>query len=296
MAISGAPTMRELADDWLQNHAAINKRPASQELDRIALEKHALPELGEQTKVANVTWAQVDAMHRKIVRKGAPVMANRVVTLLAAMFKRAIKKGWRSGDNPATGIQRVREESRERFLTLEEMNRLQAALATSRNRRSAQAVMLLIATGARRGEVLGATWPQFDLGAGVWSKPSSHTKQKRTHVVPLNAMALGVLREMHAEWRGDSPHLFPGEPGKPQHDLKKFWGRVRAKAGIPDVRIHDLRHTFASYAVARGLPLYSVGKLLGHSSAATTQKYAHLDLSTLRDAADTVGAMLIMGK
>ena len=267
--------MRELADDWLQNRAAINKREASQALDKIALEKHALPALGELTKVADVTWAQVEAMHRKIVRKGSPVMANRVVTLLAAMFKRAIRKGWRKSDdgNPAAGIQRVREESRERFLNLEEMNRLQAALATSRNKRSVQAVMLLIATGARSRRILGATWSQFDLAAGVWSKPSSHTKQKRTHVVPLNAMALAVLREMHAERRGDSPHLFPGEPGKPQQDLKKFWGRVRAKAGIPDVRLHDLRHTFASYAVARGLPLYSVGKLLGHSNAATTAKY-----------------------
>lgn len=177
LAISAAPTMRELADDWLQNHAAINKRPASQELDHIALGKHALPELGERTKVADVTWAQIDAMHRKIVRKGTPVMANRVVTLLAAMFKRAIKKGWRVGDNPAAGIQRVREESRERFLTLVEMNRLQAALAQSRNKRSAQTVMLLIATGARRGEVLGATWLQFDLSAGVWTKPSSHTSR-----------------------------------------------------------------------------------------------------------------------
>ena len=146
----------------------------------------------------------------QIVRKGSPVMANRVATLLAAMFKRAIKKGWRKSDdgNPAAGIQRVREESRERFLNLEEMNRLQAALATSRNKRSAQAVMLLIATGARRGEVLGATWSQFDLAAGVWSKPSSHTKQKRTHVVPLNAIALGVLREMRAGRKEDSPYRF----------------------------------------------------------------------------------------
>lgn len=294
LAISGAPTMRELADDWLQNHAAINKREASQALDKIALEKHALPALGELTKVADVTWAQVEAMHRKIVRKGSPVMANRVVTLLAAMFKRAIKKGWRKSDdgNPAAGIQRVREESRERFLNLEEMNRLQAALATSRNKRSAQAVMLLIATGARRGEVLGATWSQFDLAAGVWSKPSSHTKQKRTHVVPLNAIALGVLREMRAGRKEDSPYLFPSEGAKPQQDLKKLWSRVRIKAGIPDVRLHDLRHTFASYAVARGLPLYSVGKLLGHSNAATTARYSHLDLSALREATDTVGGML----
>lgn len=117
-------------------------------------------------------------------------------------------------------------------------------------------------------------------------------KQKRVHVVPLNAMALGVLREMHAERKESSPYLFPSEAGKPQQDLKKFWGRVRAKAGIPDVRIHDLRHTFASYAVARGLPLYSVGKLLGHSNTATTQKYAHLDLSALRQATDTIGGML----
>jgi integrase len=111
-------------------------------------------------------------------------------------------------------------------------------------------------------------------------------------VVPLNAMALGVLREMHAERKEDSAYLFPGEPDKSQQDRKKLWSRVRVKAGIPVVRLHDLSHTFASYAVARGLPLYSVGKLLGHANAATTAKYAHLDLSALREATNTVAGML----
>ncbi len=115
-------------------------------------------------------------------------------------------------------------------------------------------------------------------------------------MVPLNALALRVLRDMHAERRVDSPYLFPGEPGQPQQDLKKFWQRVRAKAEIPDVRLHDLRHTFASYTVARGLPLYTVGKLLGHSNTATTQKYAHLDLTPLREATDAVGEMLSAAK
>ncbi len=174
--LDGAPTMADLATDWLENHAAIKKRPSSQALDKIALNKHALPMLGAHTKVAEVKWAQIEALHRKVIKAGSPIMANRVITLLAAMFKRAIKKGWRT-DNPATGIERVHEQSRERFLTLDEMERLQTALASSRNRRSAQAVMLLIATGARRGEVLSATWSQFDLEAGVWTKPSSHTKQ-----------------------------------------------------------------------------------------------------------------------
>lgn len=301
LTLSAAPTMRELANDWMHNHAALKKRPASQALDKTILEKHVLPALGEQTRVADVTFAEIDALHRKLVRKGTPVIANRTVTLLAAMFKqRAIRKGWRK-DNPASGIERVREQSRERYLTLDEWRRLEGALAKSRNRESARAVKLLIATGSRRGEVLSAEWSQVNLATGVWTRPAHFTKQAKTSTIPLNAMALAVLREMWAEReaaraRGHvvSEFLFPGAPGKPQADLKKFWSRVKRDADIEDVRLHDLRHSFASFLVSRGVPLFTIGALLGHTQSRTTQRYAHLDVDVLRAASESVSATLTL--
>ena len=158
----------------------------------------------------------------------------------------------------------------------------------------ANALRLLLLTGSRRNEVLHATWDQFNLEAGVWTKPAHTTKQKRMEHLPLPAEALDILKEMGGE--SDSPFLFPGKiPGKPLQEIKKAWATIIKKADLANVRIHDLRHTHASHLVSSGLSLSIVGKLLGHTQASTTQRYAHLADEPLRQATqvfgNTIGAL-----
>ena len=176
------------------------------------------------------------------------------------------------------------------------MRRLTEALANHSSRDAANAVRLLLLTGARRGEVLSATWHQFDLAVGVWTKPSSHTKQKREHRVPLSASARQLLADMRtdAERRGEtSPYLFPARTGDaPIGDIKKSWIALCKAAGINGVRLHDLRHTYASVLASAGQSLPVIGALLGHTQPSTTARYAHLFDDPLRAATERVGAIV----
>jgi integrase len=201
------------------------------------------------------------------------------------------------------GIERAPEQKRQRYLSPAEIIRLSAALADHPERGSANAVRLLLLTGARRGEVLSATWDQIDLAGGVWTKPAATTKQKRDHRIPLSAPALQLLVEMKAGADTENerrtrceltpvPFLFPGKDGRPQGDFKHFWAAVCRTAEIEGVRVHDLRHTHASILASLGLSLPIIGALLGHTQAATTHRYAHLMDDPLRAATDRLGAVV----
>jgi integrase len=236
------------------------------------------------------------------------------------MMSLAIKWEMRA-DNPVKGIERAPEDKRERHLSTAEIARLGEALAGLREKSSANAIRLLLLTGARKSEVLKARWAEFDLTEGVWEKPSAHTKQKKMHRVPLSAPARLLLSELRAEAEkevargGVAEWVFPGDDGKPLTDIKKSWATVCRAAGLgsmvsakptrgkpaagpageremvwkADARVHDLRHTFASVLVSSGLSLPIIGRLLGHTQAATTARYAHLKDDPLRAAADRVG-------
>src|SRR5262249_44661478 len=155
-----------------------------------------LPVLGA-TKVAQVTFADVDALHRRISAR-APTHANRVVACLSKMLNMAVRWGMRP-DNPARGIERNSENKRERYLTAAEMVRLAKALDELPDQGAANAVRLLLLTGARRGETLKAKWDDFDLEGGTWCKPGSTTKTKKTHTIPLSAAACELLTKMQAQ-------------------------------------------------------------------------------------------------
>jgi len=196
-------------------------------------------------------------------------------------------------DNPATGVEKNYEESRERYLEEAEIERLWQALDEDRDRESVGVILLAMLTGARLSEITKATWSQFDLEAGTWTKPSSHTKQKRTHRAPLAPRALAMLQAM----REDNPHetmLFPvrGKIGS----VRPAWERVRTAAGLGDVRFHDLRHSFASLLAGDGASLLMIGKLLGHTQERTTARYAHLADKPLRDAVARIGDRVGGGK
>ncbi|HCC23904.1 MAG TPA: site-specific integrase, partial [Holosporales bacterium] len=210
------------------------------------------------------------------------------LALLSKMFSLAMGWEWRE-DNPAKGIERYPEEKRDRWLNDEEIQVLWKVLEEYSNQSAACVFKLLILTGARKGEILHATWDQFDLEKGVWTKPSHLTKQKKKEHLPLSIEAIEILETMKSQ--ASSSFLFPGKvEGKSIQEIKKAWDTIRKKSGFPDLRIHDLRHTHASHLVSSGLSLSIVGKLLGHTQASTTQRYAHLADEPLRQAAQLFGS------
>jgi integrase len=281
IAIREAPTMRQLADRYEIEHLP-KKRPSSAGNDRAMLRDWVLPALGAK-KVAAIRSADVEALHAKMTRSGRPIQANRMVSLLSKMLSLAIR--WEIiTTNPCNhAVERNPETSRKRYLSTAEIARLSAALDECKNQQAANAIRLLLLTGARRGEVEGATWSQFDLeeGKGTWTKPASATKQKLDHLVPLSAPALLLLSAMR---RGRNEDLVFGV------SLRAAWIDVRKNAELEGVHLHDLRHSFASILVSAGATLPLIGALLGHSNPKTTHRYAHLQLDPLRDAAERVGA------
>lgn len=253
------------------------------------IQKLVLPAIG-RLKVHEVRREDIDRLHREVSRT-RPIRANRMVQMLSKMFALAMRWEYRS-DNPAKGVHRNPEQKRSRYLSADEMNRLTSVLATHENQASANVVRLLLLTGARRGEVMSATWDQFDLDAGLWIKPSAHTKQKKEHRVPLSAAAIQLLTEIKAT-AGPSPCVFPGrKPGEPLTDIKNFWAGVCKKAILEDCRIHDLRHTYASILASAGLSLPVIGALLGHTQPNTTARYSHLFDDPLREATERVGKLI----
>lgn len=282
-----APTVADLSEEYLERHA-VKKR--SRRDDAAMIANDILPRLGNM-KVRDVRHADVDRLHREVTKR-APVRANRVVAVLSKMFALAVKWDWRI-DNPVRGIERNPEARRTRHLSTEEIARLADTLNRCPESASANAVKLLMLTGARRGEVLTARWDQFDLGAGVWTKPSAHTKQKSEHRVPLSAPALQLLHQMRERATGDC--VFPGRSGEPLTDIKRFWASICGAAEITDCRVHDLRHTYASLLASAGLSLPIIGALLGHTQAQTTQRYAHFFDDPLRQATERVGAVVTAG-
>jgi integrase len=320
-----APTMQELWRRYELEHLP-RKALRSQVDERIMWEKIILPRFGKM-KVAAIAADDIDSFHHDITTvRRTPIRANRTVEVLRKAFNLAIRWNWRE-DNPASGVRKNPEEKRNRYLNRREIAVLARAVQHHNEPATANAIKLLMLTGARRGEVLGATWDMFDLENGVWTKPSAHTKQRRLHRVPLNSPALRLLKEMKeqaaqkAQERGTPihPFLFPGLSGKPLSDIKRSWLSICRKAGLAEkvekrgrdgkplktkdgepimhwrttVRVHDLRHSFASILVSAGASLPLIGQMLGHTQPATTARYAHLFDDPLRQAAETVGTFIL---
>jgi integrase len=250
-----APTVNDLTQRYMTEYA-VRKRERSRIEDERLIAQWIRPELGNH-KVVEIRRVDIERLHRKITVHGTPTRANRTVALLSKMF--TLGMGWElRADNPARGIERNDEEPRSRYLTGDELRRLSETLATLPDRQAANAVRLLLLTGARRGEVLNATWGQFDLATGVWVKPASHTKTKREHRVPLSAPARQLLAEMRAA--DPSPYLFPAPGGdKPIANVKHAWAAICKLAELNGVRLHDLRHSYASILASAGLSLPVIG-------------------------------------
>jgi integrase len=283
-----APTVAQLCDLFEREHLP-RKRPATQQSYRGLLDLHIRPYFSKHAKVADVTYADVDRLHRDVTAKrGSPYVANRLVAVLSKMFSLAIKWQMRP-DNPARGIERNPEQKRKRYLSGDELARLTAALAAHPDRQFANIVRLLLLTGARRGEVLGMRWGDVALDQGIWTKPGSTTKQKTDHVVPLSAPAVQLLKGI----KHRSEYVFPGD-GASGHvvEIKKSWAALCKATDITGLRVHDLRHSFASQLASGGASLPLIGALLGHSNSTTTARYAHLFDDPQRAAVEKVGTIV----
>ena len=288
-------TVADLCTRYMGSHAP-RKRSGGD--DQVKIDQHILRRIGKLL-VKDVSFSDVEKLHHAM--KKIPYAANRTVSLISKMFTLAIKWEW-AEKNPAVGIERYPEEKRERFLSPAEINRLSQALIeyaetavrTTEARKATDVIRMLMLTGARRSEVQSMTWEMLSMETGIWIKPSSHTKQKKAHRVPLSPPALQLLLKIKE--RGDDPkYVFPSRPGsKHNHvtELKGAWKKICKLAELKDVRIHDLRHTYASVLVSGGASLPLIGALLGHTQVQTTQRYAHLMDDPLREATARVGAVI----
>lgn len=286
-----APTVADLAERYRAEHLPKLAGTTQGENERI-LKRHVLPALGG-LQVAGVSHSDVTRLHARLHAR--PVMANRVLFLVSALFGLAERWGMRApGTNPARHVERFPEKARERHLDDLELRKLGKGLAACEEAAPLQiaAIRLLVFTFCRRSEILGLEWDRVDLDRGLLVL-SDH-KAARHHgpkIVLLNALALEVLAGLprtHPRW------VFPNPKGTgPLREIRKTWANVKAAGGLdPELRLHDLRHTGASQGLLEGLSLPAIGALLGHSRATTTQRYAHWAQDPLREASETVGARL----
>ncbi len=286
-----ASTVSQLAEKYMAEHALVKKKAGSSRPDEYNLRCHVLPALGKM-KVASVSRTDIAELHNSM--RDTPGAANRVLALLSKMFNLAEMWGMREeGTNPVRHIQRYRERKFERFLSTDELARLSDVL-TEVERTQIEypsviaTIRLLIFTGARTSEILELRWDQVDFEHHCLRLPDSKSGAK---VVYLPPPALEVLDGI--ERHESNPYVIVGrEPCSHLVNLRKPWGRIRKKAGLDDVRLHDLRHSFASVGATIGLSLPMIGKMLGHSHAATTQRYAHLAADPVKEAVDRVGARI----
>jgi integrase len=261
--------------------------------DETVLRIHILPALGRFPMDQVATQAISDLLQRMRDSGYASGTVNRVLILLRYVFnlaKRWVVPG--VGQNPTTGLKTAPDVCRERFLTAMEVQRLLSALKTDENQVAARAIHLLLLTGARRNEITQARWEYVNWEKKTLLVPLSKTGRRR--LINLNSPALDVLRSI--EPIPGNPYIFPSPvTGRPCASLFFPWSRIRAVAGLADVRLHDLRHTFASFLVNNGVSIYVVQGLLGHTQVRTTQRYAHLADETLWDAAELVGTIVYPG-
>ena len=309
--MAAAPTLAAFSERYLAEVSDTHKKASTASHERRALNQHILPRLGAR-KVAEIDRGDVARIHAAM--SATPAMANRALALLSHMLTYAAEKGARvEGPNPCRRIKRYQEHSRERFLSEAELGRLGGAITEAESagipwapdpekkakhapkdekRRikidafSAAALRLLLFTGARLREILHLKWEQVDFDRGLLFLADSKTGKK---AIVLNAPALAVLNGLERF----GSYVIQGESlAKPRADLKRPWTLVRRHAGLEGLRIHDLRHTYASFGAGSGLGLPIIGKLLGHAQASTTARYAHLDNDPVRRASESIAGRI----
>ncbi len=308
--LRSAETMTELCHIYMENYAKRHKKPNSWKSDAANIRNHVIPLLGHinvhavsRNDIERLKCAVADgktSVNRKAKKRvrlrvtGGMGAANRCLALLSKMFNLAEEWGLRDQQtNPVRGIKKFKENKIERYLSDEEIATLGTVLNDAvqndlADATSVNAIKLLMFSGCRLSEVLTLKWDHVDFQRRCLRLSDSKTGAKTVY---LPEIALTLLSELPRELYSD--YVFAG-PGVEGHiiDLRKPWHRIRAEAGLDDVRLHDLRHSFASIAAGEGMSLHIIGKLLGHTQAITTQRYAHLAANPMQEAAEKIGSRL----
>ena len=285
------PTVADLAERYMRVHVAAACNAHTARIYRGSLENHILPALGAMP-LAAVGREDAQALHYRL--RATPRAANRAIALLSRMF--ALAEAWGmapGGGNPCRGVRKYRERGRRRFLARDEYRRLGAALAGAEADGAvppgaAAALRLLMLTGCRSGEILTLRWDDVDRAAGELRLRDGKTGAR---MVPLTPTAEAVLDGI-ARMPGNPWVIAGSRPGARLASLTPAWHRVRALAGLEDVRIHDLRHSYATRALAAGESLATIGRLLGHADIQSTLRYAHAAPDAERASAERVGGSI----
>ena len=284
---AASPAVGRLARQWLEQHVEIHCKPKSISLYRVAVDRHILPAVG-RTPALSLKPKRVVEIHHSL--RDTPVMANNVIRVLSRIWHWAEERGeLPEGKNPCRGVVFFRQDARERFLSDAEFRRLGETLESveASGRMSIytiSAIRLLLLTGCRKNEILTLKWAHVDLAAGQLNLEGTKTGAR---TVMLSPEAVEVIAGIPR--KEGNPYVIAGlVPGKHLRNLNGSWQIIRQIAGIGDVRLHDLRHSFASRALALGESLPAIGKLLGHRRVETTARYAHLAQDTLRHSAERI--------
>ena len=282
-----ALTMKEFGKRFLEEHVEVHCKPSTQAEYKRSIELFINPKIGSH-RIIDVTRADVVSLHASM--KSTPYQANRTLGVLSVMF--TVAHSWEvrtDGVNPCWKVKRYKEEKRERYLTEEELARLGKVLRESTTEPEAvNCIRLLLLTGCRLGEIQTLKWDYIDYKAGVLRLPDSKTGAK---VVPVGEAVFEILKTI--EKLDKNPYVITGRvEGQHLTDMQHPWRRLRERAGLEGLRIHDLRHSFASDALQLGQDLTMIGKLLGHTQVQTTARYAHLKTAPIRNAANTVSAAI----
>lgn len=287
--VRAVPTLARFMEETYLPFAMAYKR--SWKNDTSYLKHHLYPKFGSKF-LDEITQSEIINFHKTMRDSGyAPATANRCLNLISNIFNRAI--AWNTPGitaNPAKGIPMFEENNElQRFLSDDEINRLYASVLRSRNEQLRYIIPMLILSGARKREVLDAQWADIDISRRIWRVPIS--KSGRARHVPISD---GLTELLDRIPRTDSnPFIVPDpKTGRPFTSVQYFWHLARSDAGLPNVRIHDLRHSFASLLINSGRSLYEVQKILGHSQIRTTQRYAHLSDATLHEASNAAAQSL----
>ena len=276
-------TIKQFAKTYVQDYAKRAKKTWRE--DERRLEKHIVPTLGSHSLI-DVQRPDVARLHQKLGQR-TPIEANRVLALVSHLFTKAEEWGYvpAGHPNPARGVQKNKEKARDRWLKESEVRRLMEAVSEELDPYVKAAILLYLLTGLRKNELLAARWVDVDLERQELRLPD--TKSGRPHVIHLSPEATHVFRGLPRQQ--DCPSVFPGRFDKHRKDIKGQWERVRQKAGLEDVRLHDLRRTVGSWLAQQGTPIQVIGKILNHSHPAVTAVYARLADEQSKQAMNVLG-------
>src|SRR6516165_8163488 len=295
-----APTVKDLIDRYVTDHLPKKSLVGPRLRDEHKMLAEIGAKLGKHAKVVEIHSGDIEGMHRRISNSGRKIRANRILAICSKMFSLSLMP--RAGEtlpwhnavlgNPCKGVVRNHEETKDRFFSQLELTAISDALAKYGGTTAADCVRLIMFCGCRPSEAMKATWREFDAEPGYWVKPSAHTKQKKIHRLPLSPPAIELIQRLRKK-RGKSEWVFPGDVRTPHLTvLSHVWRFVKKETGIGNSRLYDLRHSFASVGAGGGLSLPIIGRLLGHTQARTTQRYAHLADDPLREAADKIATAI----